>query len=105
MNIENNKVNIENLAELAKINLSPNELEKYKSQIRDIIDHFSSLNNINTENFDLEYWEIDDNKVTGLESLRKDEVIESVHFEKKETFKNAPENENGFFKIRKILDR
>ena len=40
MNIENNKVNIENLAELAKINLSPNELEKYKSQIRDIIDHF-----------------------------------------------------------------
>ena len=43
MDSNNNNINIENLAELAKINFSPTELEKYKDQIKNIIDHFSSL--------------------------------------------------------------
>ena len=90
MDSNNNNINIENLAELAKINFSPTELEKYKDQIK---------------NFNLNYWEIDKNKISGIDDLRKDEVVESVHFEKKETFQNAPENENNYFKIRKILDR
>ena len=38
-----------------------------------------------------------------LENLRTDEIKNS--FINKEIFQNAPENENGFFKIRKILDR
>ena len=97
------QLNIENLAELAKINLSSEELKKYKDQIDNIIDHFSSLKKINTENFNSNYWEIDNNKIVEINDLRKDEVSES--FEKNETFQNAPENENGFLKIRKILDR
>ena len=103
MNTDNNNLNIENLAELAKINLSSEELEKYKDQIKNIIDHFSSLKNIETEGSKLNYWEIDDNKVVELENLRTDEIKNS--FINKEIFQNAPENENGFFKIRKILDR
>tara|TARA_B000000532_G_C18578861_1_gene281861 strand:+ start:56 stop:367 length:312 start_codon:yes stop_codon:yes gene_type:complete len=103
MNTDNNNLNIENLAELAKINLSTEELEKYKDQIKNIIDHFSSLKNIETEGFSLNYWEIDDKKVVELENLRTDEIKNS--FINKEIFQNAPENENGFFKIRKILDR
>ena len=103
MNTDNNNLNIENLAELAKINLSSEELEKYKDQIKNIIDHFSSLKNIETESFNLNYWEIDDKKVVELENLRTDEIKNS--FINKEIFQNAPENENGFFKIRKILDR
>ena len=97
------QLNIENLAELAKINLSSEELKKYKDQINNIIDHFSSLKKINTENFNSNYWEIDNNKIVEINDLRKDEVSES--FEKNETFQNVPENENGFLKIRKILDR
>ena len=97
------QLNIENLAELAKINLSSEELKKYKDQIDNIIDHFSSLKKINTENFNSNYWEIDNNKIVEINDLRKDEVSES--FEKNETFQNVPENENGFLKIRKILDR
>ena len=103
MNTDNNNLNIENLAELAKINLSTEELEKYKDQIKNIIDHFSSLKNIETKGFSLNYWEIDDKKVVELENLRTEEIKNS--FINKEIFQNAPENENGFFKIRKILDR
>ena len=103
MNGNEEQLNIDNLAELAKINLSNEELKKYKDQISNIIDHFSSLKKIDTENFNSNYWEIDNNKIVEINDLRKDEVSES--FEKNETFQNAPENENGFLKIRKILDR
>ena len=105
MNTNDEQLNIDNLAELAKIKLSDQELKKYKDQINNIIDHFSSLKKIDTENFNLNYWEIDNNKIADIDDLRKDKVIESVHFDQKETFQNAPENENGYFKIRKILDR
>tara|TARA_Y100001936_G_scaffold250873_1_gene304958 strand:+ start:946 stop:1257 length:312 start_codon:yes stop_codon:yes gene_type:complete len=103
MDSNNQQLNIKNLAELAKINLSNEELEKFKDQIKDIIDHFSSLKKIDTNNFNSNYWEIDKNKVVELDELRKDEV--TMSFETNEIFQNAPENENGFFKIRKILDR
>jgi len=103
MDSNNQQLNIKNLAELAKINLTNEELEKFKDQIKDIIDHFSSLKKIDTNNFNSNYWEIDKNKVVELDELRKDEVTKS--FEINEIFQNAPENENGFFKIRKILDR
>ena len=103
MDSNNQQLNIKNLAELAKINLTNEELEKFKDQIKDIIDHFSSLKKIDTNNFNSNYWEIDKNKVVELDELRKDEVAKS--FETNEIFQNAPENENGFFKIRKILDR
>ena len=103
MNTYNNNLNIENLAELAKINLSLDELKMYEDQIKNIINHFSSLRNVETESFNQNYWEIDDNKLVELENLRSDEIKNS--FENKETFQNAPENENGFFKIRKILDK
>ena len=103
MNTNNNQLNIENLAELAKISLSTEELKKFRGQIKDVINHFSSLKNINTEDFISNYWEIDEKKVVGLDGLRKDEVKGS--FKSNEVFQNAPEKENGFFKIRKIFDR
>ena len=103
MSTNDNQLNIENLAELAKINLSINELEKYKGQIKNIINHFSSLKKIDTEDYNSNYWEIDETKIAELNELRKDEVDDS--FKKNEVFQNAPEEENGLFKIRKILDR
>ncbi|MBA4714957.1 MAG: Asp-tRNA(Asn)/Glu-tRNA(Gln) amidotransferase subunit GatC [Chloroflexi bacterium] len=103
MDTNDQQLNIENLAELAKINLSGEELKKYKDQINNIIDHFSSLRKIDTENFNSNYWEIDNNKIVEINDLREDEALDS--FEKNETFQNVPENENGFIKIRKILDR
>ena len=90
MDTNDQQLNIENLAELAKINLSGEELKKYKDQINNIIDHFSSLRKIDTENFNSNYWEIDNNKIAEVNDLRKDEVIES--FNKNETFQKESSN-------------
>ena len=81
--------------DLTYLNNGEEELKKYKDQINNIIDHFSSLKKIDTENFNSNYTEIDNNKVVEIEDMRKDDDIEYEHFDQKETFLNAPENENG----------
>ena len=58
MNTNDGQLNIDNLAELAKIKLTSEELKKYKNQIGDIIDHFSSLKKIDTKNFITIYFPI-----------------------------------------------
>ncbi len=43
MNSENKHFDINKIAELAKLNLDPKEVDKFESQMVDIISYFSSL--------------------------------------------------------------
>ncbi|MBH60811.1 MAG: Asp-tRNA(Asn)/Glu-tRNA(Gln) amidotransferase GatCAB subunit C [Dehalococcoidia bacterium] len=103
MNSENKHFDINKIAELAKLNLDPKEVDKFESQMVDIISYFSSLQKIDTSNFNLKYWEIDENKITDASDLRSDD--ESSGFSEEEIFSNAPAKESKFIKIKKILDR
>ena len=95
--------NILHISELAKLNLSSEEENLFGKQISEIISHFSSLQRIDTSTFESKYWEIQDNKIHPVEYLKDDKVQDS--FSKEQVFQNAPSKENGFFKIKKILDR
>ena len=103
MNSENKHFDINKIAELAKLNLDPKEIEKFESQMVDIISHFSSLQKIDTSSFNLKSWEIDKNKIADVSDLRNDN--KSIGFNEEEIFSNAPSKENKFIKIKKILDR
>ena len=103
MNSENKHFDINKIAELAKLNLDPKEVNKFESQMADIISYFSSLKKIDTSSFNLKYWEIDENKITDASDLRNDD--KSSGFNEKEIFSNAPSKESKFIKIKKILDR
>tara|TARA_B100001250_G_C19708386_1_gene747992 strand:- start:248 stop:559 length:312 start_codon:yes stop_codon:yes gene_type:complete len=103
MGSENKHFDINKIAELAKLNLTSQEIAKFESQMEDIISHFSSLQKIDTSNFNLNYWEIDENKITDVSDLRDDEKSNSLN--EKEIFSNAPAKESKFIKIKKILDR
>ena len=56
MNSENKHFDINKIAELAKLNLDPKEVDKFESQMVDIISYFSSLQKIDTSNFNLTRW-------------------------------------------------
>ena len=103
MGSENKHFDIKKIAELAKLNLTSQEMAKFESQMVDIISYFSSLQKIDTSNFNLRYWEIDENKITDASDLRSDD--ESSGFSEEEIFGNAPAKESKFIKIKKILDR
>jgi len=103
MSSENKHFDINKIAELAKLNLDPEEIDKFESQMTDIISHFSSLQKIDTSSFNLKNWEIDKNKITNVSDLRNDN--KSIGFNEEEIFSNAPAKESKFIKIKKILDR
>ncbi|NLM22253.1 MAG: Asp-tRNA(Asn)/Glu-tRNA(Gln) amidotransferase subunit GatC [Peptococcaceae bacterium] len=90
------KQNIEQIALLARLRLSEEEINQYTEQLNSILDCIDLLEQIDTT----------DVKPTahGVELfnvLREDEVEPSLPREK--ALINAPETEHGFFKVPKIV--
>lgn len=85
------------VAQLARIEFSDEELEKFRTQLDAIIGYIEKMNELDTENVKPTSHVVDVNNV-----LREDEVGNSLPRE--EVLKNAPCSENGFFKVPKIIE-
>lgn len=91
------KEQIEHIANLSYIELSDDEKEKFQSQLSDILDYVEQLSEVNTEKVSPL------SQVTGLPNvLRKDkgEVFDSDQ----ELTKQAPEEEKGYVKTKRVLE-
>ncbi len=90
------KEEVIHMANLASLNLTENEIEKYTKDMEEIIAFANTIKNVNTENINES---IIANETYNV--FRKDEVKE---FEDKEALlKNASKNENGMFHIPKVI--
>jgi aspartyl-tRNA(Asn)/glutamyl-tRNA(Gln) amidotransferase subunit C len=88
---------IRKVAKLSRLELTEAEVEEFAGQISSILDYVEKMNELNTE---------------GIEPLahclpianvfRHDEIKESL--ETQRVLTNAPESENEFFKVPKILE-
>lgn len=90
------KEEIIHIANLACLNLSNEEIEKYANDISDILEFAEIVNNVNTEN-------IKETIGTNGEYnvFRKDEVKTSLSRE--DILKNAPSYDEGMFRIPKVI--
>jgi aspartyl-tRNA(Asn)/glutamyl-tRNA(Gln) amidotransferase subunit C len=95
MNIS--KDTVKYVANLARIELSEQELEKFSLQLNDILDYINQLK------------ELDISKVSPTAHVlpiknvkRKDELKASFAVE--EILKNAPQKEKTFFKVPKVVE-
>ena len=91
------KDEIIHIANLASLNLSDEEIEKYTSDLQEILEFANTINNINTEGI---------NETIGANeksnAFRKDEV---KNFGTREILlKNAPSQDEGMFRIPKVLN-
>ncbi|MFH1239192.1 MAG: Asp-tRNA(Asn)/Glu-tRNA(Gln) amidotransferase subunit GatC [bacterium] len=94
--MELTKKDVEYVAKLARLDLSGEEKEKYTVQIAKILEYVSKLNQLNTENIE------PTSHVLPLENVfREDEVKPSLKPE--EILANAPEQEDGYFKVKKVI--
>ncbi len=85
------KKEIKHIAKLAHIRLEEKEIQKYQKQLKDIINYFDKLSEVDTKGIK----PID--QVTGIYNrLRKDEF--RMFLNQKDALKNASSKENGFFK-------
>lgn len=84
------------ISKLASINLSDEEIDKYTSDMEEIIGFANTINGVNTENIDESIAASEQYNV-----FRKDEVKE---FEDQELLmKNAPSMEDGMFHLPSVI--
>lgn len=85
------------VAKLANLQLSDDEIQKYAKDMEDIVNFANTVNNVNTEGVD------ETIGITGnCNAFRKDEI---KNFNDREALlKNAPEQEDGMFKIPKVIN-
>ncbi|MFH1454407.1 MAG: Asp-tRNA(Asn)/Glu-tRNA(Gln) amidotransferase subunit GatC [Armatimonadota bacterium] len=91
------KDEIKKLAHLARLHIDDSEIEKYTSQINDIMQFFDVLKKAETADIKEEY-----SILSSVNRFREDKVSKSQSI--KDTLKNAPDSENNFIKMPKILE-
>jgi len=90
------KKEVEYVADLARLNLTEQEIELYTEQLNSILEYFEKLQQLNTANV-----EPTAHAVQLYNVLREDEVTDSMETDK--VFANAPWAEDGFFRVPKIV--
>ena len=91
-------INIEKIAELARLNLKPEEKKKLEKDLSAILDYVKTLEQLDTKNVE------PTSHVLNLENVfRADEVKPSEV--RDEALKHAPLTEGKFFKVPKVVER
>lgn len=85
------------IAKLARLKLADNELENYKKNLQEILDFADTINHINTD---------DIGETIGINEnynvFRKDEIVQNS--DKDELLANAPSQDEGMFRIPKVIN-
>lgn len=87
---------IKHIAKLAHLNLQENEIEQYIENLQDILNFANIVNNAPTEGVE---------EAIGVQNkenvFRRDEI--KTFCDRDSLLQNAPEQENGMFKIPKVI--
>lgn len=85
------------LANLSKLNLSDEEIEKYTENMKDIVEFANTINEVDTENTEISAFALDKCNV-----FRKDEIKQS--FSREELLQNAPSSNGEAFAIPNVME-
>ncbi|NLW39343.1 MAG: Asp-tRNA(Asn)/Glu-tRNA(Gln) amidotransferase subunit GatC [Tissierellia bacterium] len=91
------KEEILQLAGMCKLKLSDEEIEIFGAMFSNVLEQVKGLDMVNTEGIKPLYFLNSANK-----SLREDVAGDSL--DREEVLKNAPEEEYGYFKLKKVMD-
>ena len=89
------KQQVEHVAKLARLELTEEEKELYTKQLSQILDYIDQLNEVNTKGVEPMH-----QPIPTVNVMRED--IVKAKFDQSEIFKNAPQEEYGFFRVPKI---
>ena len=88
---------VEHIAELAKLGLTEEEKEKFREQLSAILEYFEMLQELDTEAIPPTA------TVLPLRNVMRPDKVEPS-FPKEDILANAPNAEDGYFKVRAILE-
>lgn len=88
---------VEYVAKLARLELSEEEKIRFTKQLGNILDYFKQLNEVDTENV-----EPMTQAIPKINVMREDKVQPCDFLDK--ILANAPEEEDGYFRVPRITD-
>ena len=98
---ENNKVSeeeVKHIAELARIELTGEEVNKFAKEISDILGYVKQLEEVDTEGVE------PISQVTGKTNVFREDVAEDASQEKKDAMaKNYPDSQDGYIRVKQIM--
>ena len=87
---------VEHIAELAKLALTPDEIEHYRQQLSAILEHFETLKQVDTSTVPPTA------SVLPLRTVMRDDVVRSS-LPTEDALANAPDQEGGYFRVRAVF--
>lgn len=95
--MEDLKKLVEKVAQLARLQLAPGEHEKFAKQFAGLLENFAKLQKLDTTGVEPMVYPFDLRNV-----LRHDEPSSSVA--KEDLLRNAPERQEDFYKVPKVIE-
>lgn len=93
------KDNILQIANLAKLDLSDSEINSFTQQLSNVIEHFSELGEVDTEN------EEATSQVTGLENVTRFDLVKAENgLTQEKALSGTDRVHNGYFKVKAVLE-
>lgn len=89
-----NLKDVENLAELAKLELSQEEKEGMLADMGGILDYVKQIESIDVADMELEY---------DIHNIWREDTIETQEFSSDLIMQQFPSSQDGFLKVKKIL--
>ena len=85
------------LAALSRLKLSNDEIERFRSELSEILSFVEVLNNADTAGLEPTY------QVTGLKNITRPDQPRDYGYKTTDLLKNAPALHDGQFKVRRVL--
>ena len=94
------RTDVEKIAELARLELTPEETELFTTQLGSIIEHVEKLNEIDTEK--VEPMSHCAPGESDAEYTKRDDAVQTS-LGQKIAVENAPDSEAGYFKVPRVI--
>ena len=91
------KINIEQIAELARLNLKPEEKTKLSKDLESILAYVDQLQELNTDKVQ------PTSHVLAIENVFRKDVVKPSKI-RDQVLKHAPRREGNFFKVPKVIE-
>jgi aspartyl-tRNA(Asn)/glutamyl-tRNA(Gln) amidotransferase subunit C len=96
--MELTKDEVRDIAKLARIGVTDEEIDSYQKDMSSILKYFDKLQEVNTDGVE----EI--GHITGVTNIyRKDRVDEMSEEGKKKIMENVPESQDDYIKVKSVL--
>lgn len=91
------KDEVKHIADLSDLILNDKQIDKFSSQLSNIVDYIGNLSEVNTKGLE------PTSQTTGLENVQREDVLKDSPINQDDALSGTENTYNGYFKVKAIL--